>query len=133
MEYPVYRPRNERSKKLYEKVQALAMEGLTAREVAQHLDIDVAAATHRIAIMVRHGLLPKAAERKVKRRKASMTKIRWLRLEHSKPYGTLSQVVDCLTIDEAEWLFNNTPEGATVAEFVASIIVDAYEEDRNAK
>jgi len=107
------------------------MQGLTAREIAERLDITVNVATQRVSHLVRHGLLPKAAERKAKRRKEAWSKVRRLTYEHGKLHGSMSQVIDCLNIDQAEWLFNNTPAGATVAEFIASIIVDTYEEERD--
>lgn len=124
-------PRNQESLDLWQQVHALAMEGLTAREIAERLDIKPSVVSQRIAHFVRHGLLPYANERKAARRKEAWSTVRRLCYEHGKVHGSMSQVVDCLSIEQAEWLFNNTPKGATVAEFVASIIVDAYEEEQD--
>lgn len=43
--------------------------------------------------------------------------------------GSIQAILETLPEDARIWFMDNVPKGATIAEFAASIIVDAYYED----
>lgn len=43
--------------------------------------------------------------------------------------GTISRMLLMLPADAQHWVMNNTPEGSTVAEFAAAVLMDAFYEE----
>ena len=43
--------------------------------------------------------------------------------------GSIADIGDMLTVDQTRWLFANTPTDASVAETIAGIIIDAFNEE----
>lgn len=73
--------------------------------------------------------MPKVRERRGKVRTSATVEVRDLRRLHKIKSGTLSQVIDNLSLEQAQWLFEQTPAGWTLAEMIALIIRDTYAEE----
>ena len=43
--------------------------------------------------------------------------------------GSIQEIMEALPPEVRTWLLGNVPEGATIADFAASVIVDAYHEE----
>jgi len=43
--------------------------------------------------------------------------------------GSIQEIMEALPPEVRTWLLGNVPEGATIADFAASVIVDAYYEE----
>lgn len=48
---------------------------------------------------------------------------------YNKKFGVLRYAIHNLPPKVSEWLFKNTPDGMTVAEYIASFVLDAYNEE----
>ena len=46
------------------------------------------------------------------------------------PWGAMTDIAARLTDDQLVWLMNQVPEGATVADVLTALVVDAYHEEK---
>lgn len=115
------------SAELNERIRILALDGLSIRAIATELGRSRSMVSSRISVMRKKGRVPSAVickEGKTKRSRLVAYSIKF-----GRRLGTMSAAMDCMSREQVQWLFRKTPEGMSVAQYVAAIVKDVYQED----
>ena len=123
--------RSEESKNTYLQILKNALEGKTAKQIAEAVDIPKRTVAQRLNKLMHAGMLPYARIRKFNANPSARVVIADLRKIHRTQAGTLSQIIDALSVEQAQWLFEQTPKGSTLAESIAAIVIDAYNDEKD--
>lgn len=120
---------DEPSRKLYEQVRDLAMQGMGAKSIAEVIGISPKAVGWRINRLVVTGVIPRLKQRKeiARQREAELQ----AKLMTADRTDSLSSLVDLLTPSEMGWMFDNMPAGAKLVDFFAMLIRDAYADEND--
>ena len=126
-----FKCRSEESKNIYLQILKNALEGKTAQQISEAVGIPTQTAAQRMYKLMRTGMLPYAKTRKFNANPSARVVIADLRKIHRTQAGTLSQIIDALSVEQAQWLFEQTPKGSTLAESIAAIVIDAYNDEKD--
>ena len=126
-----FKCRSEESKNIYLQILKNALEGKTAQQISEAVGIPTNTAAQRMYKLMRTGMLPYARTRKFNANPSARVVIADLRKIHRTQAGTLSQIIDALSVEQAQWLFEQTPKGSTLAESIAAIVIDAYNDEKD--
>ena len=121
---PTGRYTAEQSRRLSQAILSLAKSGMRTGEIAEKLGAPYSRVADRIYEMRLRGDLP--VFKILNPHRAAIAAIK----RTGKSLGTMASVYQALGADAAEWVATNTPKGGTAAEFIASIIRDAYFEEK---
>ena len=113
----------------FEDVRALAVQGVGLTGIAKALGLPITTVQYRVKKLVQSGaMLPMV---KLRKRAPPSPKMRVaeMRDRYGVRLGGMSDLTGLLSKKELEWLYTCTPKGATVVEFVASLIRDAHAEE----
>lgn len=58
-------------------------------------------------------------------------RVELMRRKYNKRIGTVTHIINALTEEQSEWVYANVPDKATVADFIVSLVRDAYAEENN--
>ena len=100
-----------------QQVTKLTKGGKTAKEIAAELDISLSMAHLYVKDAREAGMLPP-------RQTPTL-----LRGKDDPPTGSMTLMLSTLPDDVRVWLYSVVPKGGTVAELVAGIIADVYDEE----
>lgn len=64
---------------------------------------------------------------------STRSKIKTILKAHDVQLGSIQNMIEALPEEIRFWLLNSMPEDVTLAEFTASIIVDAYHDEKGAQ
>lgn len=108
----------------FRKVVALVKAGKSADEIraelsmtAKQLNSDLGRARHKgLLPFVRFSNKARAVEQRLTRRKSR--------------FGRTQDIFEVLTPEQTDWLVNQVPRGSSLIELTCSIIIDAYNEEK---
>jgi DNA-binding CsgD family transcriptional regulator len=113
-----------------ERIIELANQGLTTQQIADEIGMKRGAVGGRMSrLMARGGL-----ERQLVRSgniKTAKGRYWVMRERHKKNLGNMGQILVGLTFDEVDWIFSNTPEEMTAAEWCAALLKDVIAEEND--
>lgn len=116
------------SEALNAQIRDLALDGLSMRAIGDELGHHPRMIAGRIGRMRKAGYLPSSAQCR-ERRITKRTKVAAASAKFDRRLGTMSTALDCMSPEQIKWLYTSTPKGMSVAQFVAAIVKDAYQED----
>ena len=122
----VYRTVSEEE---YEQVRVLAEQGMRITRIAKELGVPLTTAQSRVKQLVLSGRMAPMVEHRKKLPRSKRVMVAEFRDRYGINLGSASDLTQLLTKAEMEWLYTCTPKGATVIEFVASIIKDVHAEE----
>jgi len=108
----------------WDQIRELAFYGLTCSAISQKVRLDVNKVSQCVIRMRRKGYLPTAKKNQnpLEKKKSIISSYQSAGIKR----GCLGQIIENLTEDQINWLFKNSPQGGTVADFIRSIVVDTY-------
>ena len=113
----------------FEDVRALAVQGVGLTGIAKALGLPITTVQYRVKKLVQSGaMLPMVKLRKRAPPSPKMM-VADMRDKYGVRLGGMSDLTRLLSKKELEWMYVSTPKGATVVEFVASLIRDAHAEE----
>lgn len=121
--------RFQQSAEIYRAIYNLSLDCMSAPDIARQLGQDEHAVAGRIRRMRLAGVLPPFRQCWDDKHGVGTRICAAMRERHGKKLGTLSSLAQLLTSDEIEWMYSEVPYGSTVAEFLASLVRDAYAEE----
>ncbi len=113
-------------------IEELARQGLTIREIAEHVGMNRHTVGGHISKMVLDGTLPPASDRKFASRTTKRGPgviVNHMAQRYGLKVGNLGQILTALTTDQIEWLGRTVPEGLTLAQFCAAVLRDLHDEE----
>jgi hypothetical protein len=112
-------------------VKGLALQGLTLAQISRKLDIAFGSAQYFTRTLMLAGELPAATARKDGATElTSLQYVEMFRRREGLRAGSMSQLLQHLSIEHANWLIRQVPKGGTIADVIRSCVVDAFEGDR---
>ena len=109
------------------RIKELASQGMGSKEIGAELGYHARMVSARVTRMRREKAIPPTLECRSDR--DMRTKLRNLCQRYGKNLGRLTQVMEALTEDQVVWLYRETPDGSTVADFIVALIRDAYDDE----
>lgn len=97
--------------------------GKQPAEIAAHLGKQPVAVYSALNRARRHGILPRTG-------RSPREPIRAQYRHNNRLLGSMRGMFDLLSDEEARWLFDQVPARATVAELLATIVRDAFDEEK---
>lgn len=113
---------------LDQQIEELAGQGMSMRQIAAFTFQPFMVIKGRINRLRRAGRIPSARVSKNKMSSGSHT-LTDMRTKYGIRTGTMADVAAMLTKDEIDWVQDNVPKGATLADFIALLIRDAAAEE----
>jgi hypothetical protein len=107
---------------------ALADQGLRAVDIAERLGLSITQTCNRMSSMTKTGELRRVIHRKGSAYDAK-GRIKVLAQRYQMRIGNVGLAMMQLDMAQAQWLFEQTPQGMTIAEYLISMAKDAYAED----
>jgi hypothetical protein len=117
----------EESEALNERIRALSLSGITSREVAEKLGMDHNKIKSRITRMRESGKLPPLAWCRGTE-VSTYDAVKVTNFAHGARLGSIRQLVNCLSKEHIKKLAKETPQGMTIAEYIAAIVKDELDE-----
>lgn len=117
-------------------LRALAMDGLTLRQIADLSCMSISMVNTRLSKMIAAGELPGAVERKALARvtqRGLPMEARRIAIRAGMKLGNTGDIIASLTLEQMEWLAGEIPNGSTLAEFCAALLRDLHAEEAEAK
>jgi len=111
-----------------QRIIALADQGLRAVDIAERLGLSITQTCSRMSRMTKAGDLRRAIHRKGSAHDAK-GRAKVLCQRYQTGIGNVGLAMMQLDMRQAEWLFQQTPQGMTIAEYLISMAKDAYAED----
>ena len=108
---------------------ALANAGLSIREVAERVGMNPPAVASRMTTLMRDGKL-KAHSERTGSRDTKAGRYHILRRRYGRNTGSITTILAGITFEQAEWLYETTPDGMSVAEWVAALLRDLIDAER---
>jgi len=109
------------------RIKELASQGMGSKEIGDKLGYHARMIAARVTRMRREQEIPPTLECRSDR--DTRTKLRNLCQKFDRNLGRMTQVMEGLSDEQVLWLYRETPEGSTIADFVVALIRDAYDED----
>ena len=115
------------------RVKEMSLLGLTTREIGEKLGLHQSTIQKRVALLEHAGELPHLhARREIAARKRRENHAgKHAMSKTDKPWGRMSDLAERLSDKQLFWLGKQVPDGGTVAEVIAAIVVDAYFEEND--
>ena len=113
---------------LDQQIEELAAQGMSMKQIAAFTFQPFMVIKGRINRLRRAGSIPSARASKNKMASGSHT-LTDMRIKYGIRTGSMADVAVMLTKDEIDWVQNNVPKGATLADFIALLIRDAAAEE----
>ena len=113
---------------LDQQIEELAAQGMSMRQIAAFTFQPFMVIKGRINRLRRGGMIPSARASKNKMADGSRT-LTHMRSNYGIRTGSMADVAAMLTTEEINWVQDNVPKGATLADFIALLIRDAAAED----
>lgn len=113
---------------LDQQIEELAGQGMSMRQIAAFTFQPFMVIKGRINRLRRAGRIPSARVSKNKMSSGSHT-LTDMRIKYGIRTGTMADVAAMLTKEEIDWVQDNVPKGATLADFIALLIRDAAAEE----
>ena len=107
---------------------ALANAGMSIKQIADGVSMTKPAVASRMTILMRDGKLKRRSER-TGSIDTQNGRYHILNKRYSRRVGSMGEMLTKLTIEEASWLYQTTPEGMTVSEWVAVLLRDVVAEE----
>ena len=108
------------------KIAELAESGMTSHDISKELGQTVDMVRARITRMRRSGRIKAAI---CYRTRTIQSKVACHSAKFNRRLGTMTLLASCLSEEQIAWLYEQTPKGMRVAEIVAAIIKDVYQEE----
>ena len=108
------------------KIAELAERGMTGQAISEELGQTVDMVRARLSRMRRKNQLKPAIlcrDRTIHSRVANHA------AKFKRALGTMTMLMECLSEEQIAWLFGQTPKDMRVAEIVAAMIKDAYQDE----
>jgi hypothetical protein len=115
------------SAELNMRITEMASQGMGSREIGDELGYHARMIAARVTRLRKAKDIPPAID--CRKGRDMRTILRNLCQNYGKNLGRLTQVMERLTEEQIIWVFRETPEGSTVAELIAALIRDAYDEE----
>ena len=109
------------------RITEMASQGMGSREIGDELGYHARMIAARVTRLRKAKDIPPVID--CREGRDMRTIIRNLCQKYGKNLGRMTQVMERLTEEQIIWMFRETPDGSTVAELVAALIRDAYDED----
>jgi molybdenum-dependent DNA-binding transcriptional regulator ModE len=113
-------------------IKRLAMLGLTIPQMAQKAGVSYWSAAYHLNKLVQAGELPKIRARRGRNMPGPRTTQHTLRARYGVTFGRMSALFQSLSVDQRDWLLKQVPLGGEAIDVLRAIIVDTYEEDKDA-
>jgi predicted ArsR family transcriptional regulator len=108
-------------------VKVLAMQGKTMRQTADEIGATRYAVAYHMRELMAAGEIPKGWER----RGPPAHPYNRLTKDYGVKFGRMSALITTLPREHVRWLVKQIPKGGNFVDVLRSIIVDAYEEERD--
>lgn len=109
------------------RITEMASQGMGSREIGAELGYHARMISARVTRLRKDKAIPPVLDCRDDR--GMKTILRNLCQKYGKNLGRLTQVMERLTDEQIIWMFKETPDGSNVADFVAALIKDAYDEE----
>jgi len=106
----------------------LANGGMTTQQIADTVGLTRGAAGSRMSILIREGKLKRRSERTGSVDTAT-GRYHILRKRYNRQSGGMMDLLMRLSMEQAEWLHQTTPDDMSVAEWIAVLLRDVFAED----
>jgi hypothetical protein len=113
---------------LDQQIEELAAQGMSMRQIAAFTFQPFMVIKGRINRLRRAGSIPSARVSKNKMASGADV-LTAMRIGYGIRTGSMADVAAMLTTEEINWVQDNVPKGATLADFIALLIRDAAAED----
>jgi hypothetical protein len=113
-------------------IRALALSGLTHRQIAEAARCTYGSVVHHVNALVQSGEIPRVGLRRktTQHRDKERWRLQAARERHGVVLGNWHTVLRALSDDQLDWLLAQVPKNATAADVVRAIIIDAYEDEQ---